>query len=115
MCGALKPLFVLPFYFLRLLQGWKSLNRSKRAAAPVDEFHQLYDSPVCQQGCYSPLLETQSQGDIPLWIPRHFLSNGAHTEKLRFPMSDHFSKMSHHMGILSPHCCGRDGNASKIH
>ena len=22
---------------------------------------------VCQQGCFSPLLETQSQGDIPLW------------------------------------------------
>lgn len=46
MCGAVKPLFVLPFYFLRLLQGWKSLNQSKRAAAPVDEFHQLCDSPI---------------------------------------------------------------------
>ena len=46
MCGAVKPLFALPFYFLRLLQGWKSLNQSKRAAASVDEFHQLCDSPV---------------------------------------------------------------------
>ena len=45
MCGAVKPLFALPFYFLRLLQGWKSLNQSKRAAASVDEFHQLCDSP----------------------------------------------------------------------
>lgn len=27
---------------------------------------------VCQQGCCSPLLETQSQGDIPLWIPYYF-------------------------------------------
>ena len=42
----MKPLFVLPFYFLRLLQGWKSLNQSKRAAASVDEFHQLCDSPL---------------------------------------------------------------------
>ena len=46
MCGAVKPLFVLPFYFLRLLQGWESLNQSKRAAASVDEFHQLCDSPA---------------------------------------------------------------------
>ena len=46
MCGAVKPLFALPFYFLRLLQGWKSLNQSKRAAASVDEFHQLCDSPL---------------------------------------------------------------------
>ena len=46
MCGAVKPLFALPFYFLRLLQGWKSLNQSKRAAASVDEFHQLCDSPI---------------------------------------------------------------------
>ena len=45
MCGAVKPLFALPFYFLRLLQGWKSLNQSKRAAASVDESHQLCDSP----------------------------------------------------------------------
>ena len=27
---------------------------------------------VCQQGCFSPLLETQSQGISPLWIPRIF-------------------------------------------
>ena len=46
MCGAVKPLFVLAFYFLRLLQGWESLNQSKRAAASVDEFHQLCDSPL---------------------------------------------------------------------
>ena len=46
MCGAVKPLFALPFYFLRLLQGWKSLNQSKRAAASVDEFHQLCDSAL---------------------------------------------------------------------
>ena len=26
----------------------------------------------------------------PLWIPRHSLSNGTHTEKLCSPMSDHF-------------------------
>ena len=45
MRGAVKPLFVLPFYFLRLLQGWKFLNQSKKAAASVDEFHQLCDSP----------------------------------------------------------------------
>ena len=49
MCGAVKPLFALPFYFLRLLQGWKSLNQSKRAAASVDEFHQLCDSPFFQK------------------------------------------------------------------
>ena len=29
---------------------------------------------VCQQGCFSPLLETQSQGISPLWIPRIFSS-----------------------------------------
>ena len=29
---------------------------------------------VCQQGCYSPLLETQSQGDIPLWTPHIFFA-----------------------------------------
>ena len=34
-------------------------------------------------------LETQSQGGV-LWIPRHSLSNGTHTEKLCSPMSDHF-------------------------
>ena len=45
---------------------------------------------VCQQGCCSPLLETQGKGDTLLWIPHHFLSNGTHMEKLRFPMSDHF-------------------------
>ena len=27
---------------------------------------------VCQQGCFSPLLETQSQGISPLWIPPSF-------------------------------------------
>ena len=48
---------------------------------------------VCQQGCCSPLLETQSQRSYaPLDTPA-FLSNDTHTEKLRFPMSDHFSKM----------------------
>ena len=29
---------------------------------------------VCQQGCFSPLLETQSQGISPLWTPRIFSS-----------------------------------------
>lgn len=29
---------------------------------------------VCQQGCFSPLLETQSQGAAPLWTPRIFSS-----------------------------------------
>ena len=29
---------------------------------------------VCQQGCCSPLLETQSQGDIPLWTPAIFFT-----------------------------------------
>ena len=29
---------------------------------------------VCQQGCFSPLLETQSQGDIPLWTPHIFFA-----------------------------------------
>lgn len=29
---------------------------------------------VCQQGCGSPLLETQSQGDIPLWTPHVFFA-----------------------------------------
>ena len=28
---------------------------------------------VCQQGCFSPLLETQSRGESPLWTPHHFL------------------------------------------
>ena len=27
---------------------------------------------VCQQGCFSPLLETQSQGATPLWTPAYF-------------------------------------------
>ena len=27
---------------------------------------------VCQQGCYSPLLETQSRGATPLWTPPYF-------------------------------------------
>ena len=27
---------------------------------------------VCQQGCFSPLLETQSQGTAPLWTPAYF-------------------------------------------
>ena len=27
---------------------------------------------VCQQGCFSPLLETQSQGISPLWTPPLF-------------------------------------------
>lgn len=60
MRGAVKPLFVLPFYFLRLLQGRKSLNRSKRTVAPVDEFHQLCDSPyiikkgICKYICNKP-------------------------------------------------------------
>ena len=27
---------------------------------------------VCQQGCFSPLLETQSQGISPLWTPAYF-------------------------------------------
>lgn len=29
---------------------------------------------VCQQGCFSPLLETQSQGISPLWTPHIFSS-----------------------------------------
>ena len=29
---------------------------------------------VCQQGFFSPLLETQSQGDIPLWTPAIFFT-----------------------------------------
>ena len=29
---------------------------------------------VCQQGFFSPLLETQSQGDIPLWTPHIFFA-----------------------------------------
>ena len=29
---------------------------------------------MCQQGCFSPLLETQSQGDIPLWTPHVFFA-----------------------------------------
>ena len=29
---------------------------------------------VCQQGCCSPLLEAQSQGDFSLWIPHIFHS-----------------------------------------
>ena len=29
---------------------------------------------VCQQGCFSPLLETQSRGATPLWTPRIFSS-----------------------------------------
>ena len=29
---------------------------------------------VCQQGCFSPLLETQSQGAAPLWTPHIFSS-----------------------------------------
>ena len=29
---------------------------------------------VCQQGCYSPLLETQSQGISSLWTPHIFSS-----------------------------------------
>ena len=29
---------------------------------------------VCQQGCFSPLLETQSRGDFPLWTPHLFSS-----------------------------------------
>ena len=28
---------------------------------------------VCQQGCFSPLLETQSQGIASLWTPAYFL------------------------------------------
>ena len=27
---------------------------------------------VCQQGCFSPLLETQSRGVASLWIPAYF-------------------------------------------
>ena len=27
---------------------------------------------VCQQGCFSPLLETQSRGISPLWTPAYF-------------------------------------------
>ena len=29
---------------------------------------------VCQQGCFSPLLETQSRGISPLWTPHIFSS-----------------------------------------
>lgn len=29
---------------------------------------------VCQQGCFSPLLETQSRGAAPLWTPHIFFS-----------------------------------------
>ena len=64
MCGAVKPLFALPFYFLRLLQGWKSLNQSKRAAASVDEFHQLCDSPISG-------ITTKAPCEVVLMSERH--------------------------------------------
>lgn len=67
MRGAVKPLFVLPFYFLRLLQGRKSLNRSKRAVASVDEFHQLCDSPLF--AAKAPTIKTPLE---MINIPREF-------------------------------------------
>lgn len=39
---------------------------------------------VCQQGCFSPLLETQSRGAAPLWTPHIFLENGTQTVKMQF-------------------------------
>ena len=39
---------------------------------------------VCQQGCFSPLLETQSQGIASLWTPAYFLENGTQTVKMQF-------------------------------
>ena len=39
---------------------------------------------VCQQGCFSPLLETQSQGIASLWTPHIFLENGTQTVKMQF-------------------------------
>ena len=40
---------------------------------------------MCQQGCFSPLLETQSQGIASLWTPAYiFLENGTQTVKMQF-------------------------------
>ena len=39
---------------------------------------------VCQQGCFSPLLETQSRGIASLWTPAYFLENGTQTVKMQF-------------------------------
>ena len=39
---------------------------------------------VCQQGCFSPLLETQSRGIASLWHPHIFFANGTQTVKMQF-------------------------------
>ena len=50
---------------------------------------------VCQQGCFSPLLETQSQGDVPLWTP-HFSSHcGGQTTKMQFATDAKKNKRKH--------------------
>lgn len=42
---------------------------------------------VCQQGCFSPLLETQSQEDAPLWTPHFSSHGGGQTMEMQFAPS----------------------------
>ena len=59
--------------------GFFGFFRSKGNAIPSEQPRQrrtLFPFEIpCQQGCCSPLLETQSQGDTPLWIPLVFVAN----------------------------------------
>ena len=62
---------------------------------------------VCQQGCCSPLLETQSQGIASLWTPAYFLRKWCQTAFLQFGY--HFR--GKYMGC--PEGCGSPMEISK--